>query len=66
MANCILEETYPDEQFEQYLANLFKTVAPDDAFILGVADNVTGTARLDRVLRISEMVEEHGNYPITA
>jgi hypothetical protein len=64
--SVILEETYPDEQFEQYMANLFKTVAPGDAFILGVADNVTGTARLDRVLRISEMVEEHGNYPITA
>ena len=66
MANCILEETYPDEQFGQYMANLFKTVAPGDAFILGVSDNVLGTSRLNQVLGVSEMVEEHGDYPIAA
>ncbi len=64
--SVILEDSYPDEQFERYMQNMFKTIAPGDAFILGVADNVTGTARLDRVLRISEMVEEYGTYPIAA
>ena len=31
-----------------------------------VAENVPETARLDRILRISEIVEEYGNYPIAA
>lgn len=44
--------------------NVFRTIAPGDAFILGVADNVMPNARLDRLERITEMVEEWGYYPI--
>jgi hypothetical protein len=29
-----------NEEFEAYMPDLFRTIAPDDAFILGVADNV--------------------------
>jgi hypothetical protein len=62
--SVILEETYSDEAFEAYMRGIFRTVAPGDAFILGVADNVMPDARLDRLERITEMVEMWGTYPI--
>ncbi len=62
--SIILEEDFSDEEFEGYMGEMFRTIAPGDAFILGVADNVTGPALLSRIVRIGQMVEEHGNYPI--
>jgi uroporphyrinogen-III decarboxylase len=62
--SVILEDTYSDEAFEAYMKEIFRTVAPGDAFILGVADNVMPNARLDRLERITEMVETWGHYPI--
>ena len=60
------EEFYTDEQFEEYMIDLFKTIAPGDAFILGVADNVTAMGKIERVTKVTEMVEEYGKYPISA
>lgn len=64
--SVILEETYSEAQFEAYLRGVFRTVAPGDAFILGVADNVMPGALLSRLERIGEMVAEWGDYPIDA
>jgi len=46
------------------MIDLFKTIAPGDAFILGVADNVMPEAKIERVKRVTEMVDEYGWYPI--
>jgi len=62
--SVILEDPTPDEEFTAYMEELFTTIAPGDAFILGVADNVMPAAKLDRLLQITEMVEERGTYPI--
>ena len=62
--SIILEDHFSDEEFEQYMMEMFRTIAPGDAFILGVADNVTGPAKLSRIVRIGQMVEEYGRYPI--
>ncbi|MFQ5809116.1 MAG: uroporphyrinogen decarboxylase family protein [Armatimonadota bacterium] len=62
--SVVIEDAYSDEEFETYMRNVFRTVAPGDAFILGVADNVMPNARLDRLERITEMVEGWGDYPI--
>jgi uroporphyrinogen-III decarboxylase len=62
--SVILCDPVSDEEFEQYVFNLFRTIAPGDAFILGVADNVMPEAKLERIKWISEMVEEYGGYPI--
>jgi len=64
--SVILEDHYSDEQFEADIENLFRTIAPGDAFILGVADNVMPGAKLDRIRRITQMVEQFGEYPIAA
>jgi hypothetical protein len=45
------------------MEDMFRVIAPGDAFILGVADNVMPGARLERVKRITEMVEKYGRYP---
>ena len=62
--SVILEENYSDEYFEAYMRKVFRTIAPGDAFILGVADNVLPDADIERIRRISEMVEEWGEYPV--
>lgn len=62
--SVILEDSYTDEAFESYMRRVFTAIAPGDAFILGVADNIMPAAKLDRLERIAEMVEMWGNYPI--
>jgi hypothetical protein len=62
--SIILEPGYPEAEFEAYMRNLFRVIAPGDAFILGVADNVMPTSVIERVERISELVEQHGAYPV--
>jgi hypothetical protein len=62
--SIVLEPTFPEAEFEEYMRGLFQTIAPGDAFILGVADNVMPTSRIERVGRISELVETHGTYPV--
>jgi uroporphyrinogen-III decarboxylase len=64
--SVILEPAYSEAQFEAYMRGIFRTVAPGDAFILGVADNVMPGALLGRLERIGEMVEAWGSYPIDA
>jgi hypothetical protein len=62
--SVLLCEPFSDRDFEDYMLDLFRTIAPGDAFILGVADNVLAEAKLERVARVGEMVREHGVYPI--
>jgi hypothetical protein len=62
--SVILEDAYSDDVFEAHMREVFRTVAPGEAFILGVADNVMPNARLDRLERITEMVEAWADCPI--
>jgi hypothetical protein len=58
------EDMVSEEEFESSMMDLFKAIAPGDAFILGVADNATAKASLPRVIRVGELVEEYGKLPI--
>ena len=62
----ILEESYPEEKFETYMKDIFRTISPGDAFILGIADNAMGGSILSRIEKVTEMVEKYGNYPVSA
>jgi len=62
--SVLLCEPVSDAEFEAYMEQLFRTIAPGDAFILGVADNVMAEAQLSRIERVSEMVEAYGQLPI--
>lgn len=63
--SVILEEPYSDREFDDHMHGVFRAIAPGDAFILGVADNVMPGAKIERLERISKMVEEDGAYPVT-
>ena len=61
--STILEAPFGDEEFERYMDDLFRTIAPGRAFILGIADNAMPGSDIRRIRRITEMVKERGKYP---
>ena len=64
--SIILEqEVMSDAEFEAYMRDVFRTIAPGDAMILGVSDNVMPRAKIERIERITQMVQEFGQYPIS-
>jgi hypothetical protein len=64
--SVILEEPYTEEQFEGYMDELLRTIAPGRAFILGIADNAMPGSKIERIRRVTRMAEERGRYPIMA
>jgi uroporphyrinogen-III decarboxylase len=62
--SVILGDPWSDDEFEAYMADVFRTISPGDAFILGVADNVMPESKIERVARVTEMVEKWGWYPV--
>ena len=64
--SLILEEFFPEAEFEAYIKDIFRVIAPGDAFILGIADNAMPGSVLSRIERITEMVDKYGKYPVTA
>ena len=64
--SAILEDPYTEKEFKRDMDDIFRAIAPGDAFILGVADNVMPGAKLERVRHITHMVEQLGAYPIAA
>ena len=61
---ALLEQSMSDEQFEHFLKNLFREIAPGDRFILGVSDTTPPDAKFERLFRITEMVQERGKLPM--
>ena len=63
--SIILEEqVMGDAEFEATMREVFRVIAPGDALILGVSDNVMPRAKIERIERITQMVAEWGRYPI--
>ncbi len=58
--------TADDDEFEDFLTNLFANVAPGDRLILGTADSTPPGAVFERLVRISERVDKEGTLPLTA
>lgn len=65
VASVILTAAYSDEEFESYMDNLFRAVAPGDRFILGFGDNVPTDALFHRIKRVAQFWEERGGYPLS-
>jgi hypothetical protein len=64
IASILLTDTFSDEQFELYMEELFRAVAPGDSFILGFGDNVPTDALFPRIKRAVEFWAERGGYPL--
>lgn len=61
---ALLEESMSNEEFEGFMKNLFKEITPGDRFILGVSDTTPPDAKFERLLRITEMVQDWGKLPM--
>jgi Uroporphyrinogen decarboxylase (URO-D) len=61
---ALLENSMSDEEFERFMKDLFKQIAPGDRFILGVSDTTPPDAKFERLLRITEMVNDWGALPM--
>lgn len=61
----ILTPLYSDDEFEAYVIDLYRAIAPGDRFILGFGDNVPTDAFFHRLQWLSEFNEKNGAYPVT-
>ncbi len=55
---------YDDDRFEGYVRDIFRTIAPGDHFILSTGDNVPPDGIIERLYRVTQVVEELGPLPI--
>ncbi|KXA94467.1 hypothetical protein AKJ65_04310 [candidate division MSBL1 archaeon SCGC-AAA259E19] len=62
--SIILEKSYSESKFKNYLLNLFKTIEPGDDFVLGISDNLMPGSKFDRVVLISSLVKACCEYPL--
>jgi uroporphyrinogen-III decarboxylase len=60
----LFTNTYSDEDFDAYVRNIFRTVAPGGHFILAMGDNIPPDGVFERACRVSQLVEELGDLPI--
>jgi hypothetical protein len=64
LPSLIFSPSYSEQDFRDYVDQVFDVIAPGDAIILGVADNVMPDSIIDRVAYVGEVVEERGKYPV--
>jgi methylmalonyl-CoA mutase cobalamin-binding domain/chain len=64
-STVVLPET-SDADFEAYLDGFFRTVAPGNHLVVGVADEVPPKAIFARLQRIGERIEREGVLPLKA
>jgi 5-methyltetrahydrofolate--homocysteine methyltransferase len=55
-----------DADFEAYLDELFRAVAPGQRMVVGIADEVPPAAVFSRLQRIGERIEREGSLPLKA
>jgi len=64
LASLMLTDTFSNEEFERFLEDLFRAIAPGDRFILGFGDNLPTDTLFERVKRIAQFWTEGGSYPL--
>jgi len=64
LPSLLLSPSVAEDEFRAYLDELLDIIAPGDAFILGVADNVMPDSLISRVAYVTDLIEKRGWYPI--
>jgi len=64
IASTMMSISVPEEEFEAHVRQVLSEAVPGDHFILGTGDNVPTDSSLERVERVTELVEELGSYPL--
>ena len=62
--SAILEAPFTEEQFDACMDEVFRAIAPGRAFILGIADNAMPGSSIERIRRITQMIQRRGQYPM--
>lgn len=62
--SVLFQPMYSDEDFDDYVKNLLREMAPGYRFIVGMADNLPFDGDINRVGRAAEIIREHGRLPI--
>ena len=62
--SVLFEPMYSDEDFDNYVKNIFKEMAPGYRFIVGMGDNLPFDGDINRVGRVAELIDKYGNLPI--
>jgi hypothetical protein len=60
----LFEPLYSNEEFDAYVVNLFKQIAPGYNFIVGMGDNLPFDGQIERVGRVAELINKYGSLPI--
>jgi len=64
LPSLLFSPSVSEDEFRAHVQQVFDVIAPGDAVILGVADNVMPDSVIDRVAYVQQVVEERGTYPI--
>jgi len=64
--SVLFEPMYSDADFDAYIRNMFREMAPGYRFIVGMGDNLPFDGDLNRVRRVVELIDEYGTLPIPA
>ncbi len=62
--SMLFEPQYSDQEFDDYVINLFKEVSPGHSFIVGLGDNLPFDGKIERVGRLVDLIEKYGHIPI--
>ena len=62
--SILFEPMYSDEDFDTYVKNLFREMAPGYRFIVGMGDNLPFDGDINRVRRVVELIDQFGILPI--
>ncbi len=55
----LFEPQYSDEDFDGYIRNLFKEIAPGNNFFVGMGDNLPFDGKIERVGRVAELIDKY-------
>jgi len=62
--SMLFEPQYSDQEFDDYVINLFKEVSPGHSFIVGMGDNLPFDGKIERVGRLVDLIEKYGHIPV--
>jgi len=62
--SVLFEPMYSDQEFDAFIKNLFKDMAPGYRFIVGMGDNLPFDGDINRVGRVVELIDKYGKLPI--
>lgn len=59
-------ESFPEEEFENWIIRVLKMMRKDRRFVLGVADEVVPGTSFSRLRKVEELIEKYGKFDRTS